>query len=122
MSTKPFDYTDKSQRIRLDLSNQAHRDIVIQRNKNLNNAIENGLDVNLFRQVKVEITTNLDCLKCGSSISGSVTYDYGFDDFEIENEIPSVECYCCKTKYYYNKRNFTFELSFPKVEIEKYKV
>lgn len=97
---------------KIDLSRQDHRDEIIKRNKDLDNAVKNGMfsGVNLT----VSIVCQIECLKCGSLIEGkSSNIDLNSDLYE---EVPIVRCGYCKTKYVYN---ITEELFFPRTESKK---
>lgn len=89
----------------IDLNNQQHRDIVMQRNKKLEYAIENGLCVTKVK-INVFVDVEFDCLKCGTSLDERVSIEHGVDifEFELDSELggSSVKCKCCETRYVYS--------------------
>lgn len=102
---RPFDLIDGK---KIDLSIQSHRDEVVKRNKALEKAIKNGIEFYDCR-VKISLNVKLNCPVCGFDAEGEVEDDYdGY--FEIEKFIPTIECSCCKTKFYYSKIDDTYDL------------
>jgi|GEM_PF-3339054 hypothetical protein len=103
----PFEKIDGKE---IDLSNKNHRDIVIQRNKELNKVLENGLPIS---DVNINLTLEavFNCFKCGTRLSLSYT-NHSIDVFttEIEHQLSgkSITCGCCKTKYKYSYRDEVF--------------
>lgn len=106
---------------KIDLTKQSHRDIVIQRNKELQSAIENGLD--LFNtKVSVQVNVEFNCLKCGDSVHGSHMEQWDGSGAEVEEIIPSCTCTTCKTKYRYFKSEEAFYPVMPEPELKPKKV
>lgn len=103
---RPFDFIDNK---KIDLSNQAHRDEVIKRNKALQNVIENGIEI---YRLPVSITTriNIECHVCGSQAEGELCRDYE-SYYDPEDNIPSLKCDCCKSTYHYHKNSEAFFLN-----------
>lgn len=108
----------------IDVNNQQHRDIVIQRNKKLEFAIDNGLSVEKVT-FEVEVDIKLSCLKCGSSLQSTIRSYYVdcISTYDLEDEISGnkIECGCCQTSYTYNSRTKTFSVKLPKPQITKIK-
>lgn len=97
----------------IDFNNQQHRDIVIKRQKTLNNTLENGLCITKVR-VNIKVEVEFQCVKCGNDISEYLIQDYGIDIYEFELDLSivgtHVKCLCCKTKYVYSYRDEVFYL------------
>jgi hypothetical protein len=110
MST-PF---DKIKGEKVDLSRQDHRDEIIKRNKKLQSAIENGIYSGV--KIEIEITTTMDCLKCGKSLDDT-NYHIELDDC-IEENIPNVTCGNCETIYRYNDVEGIY---YPTLKVKKLK-
>lgn len=106
---------DKIKGEKIDLSRQDHRDEIIKRNKKLELAIDRGIYSGV--KIEIEITSKLDCLKCGSSIE-ETSYHVEIDDC-IEENIPSVTCGNCKTIYSYEDREGIY---YPKIRLKKEKL
>lgn len=106
----PFNYIAGE---KIDLQNPKHRDEVINRNKKLQSAIDNGIGWDSFK-VNLEIEVKMNCVKCGSEIvehtKGTI---YSFDD-ELDLAAPNFMCDCCETHYKYNYKKEVYKVSVPK--------
>lgn len=91
----PFSYINDE---KINLNRQDHRDEIIRRNKVLSAAIKNGIESGV--KIDIEITTSLACLKCGTHLQ-ETSYNIELDDC-IENNIPSLRCNSCNTRYSYH--------------------
>lgn len=112
---------DKIDGKKIDLSNKHHRDVVLQRNKELEQAVENGLEPNYGRDSKckitVEITTEITCLKCGENIQNTKYKNYEDVVNDIDEFVPTVSCTECGTKYSYHPAEENFHVAIPKPKI-----
>lgn len=110
--TRPFDLIDGK---KIDLNNQSHRNIVIQRNKTLQKALEEGICI-LDKIVNIKVITRvtIDCLVCGSTIDEDNVEDFKDVMNEYPSRLPTIKCSCCKTSYHYHKNDDTYNLSIPK--------
>lgn len=102
----PFDFNLSGDKI--DLSRDADRNLVIERNKKLNEAVENGIEPENLVKAQIEVKLNFECFKCGSTVEMMKLYDtdvmYGLDlDFSF------VTCKC-GTKYIYDEQQTMFWL------------
>lgn len=115
-----FDYIDGK---KVDLGNPVHRDVIIQRNKALQHAVENGLDIEYGYDSKckvvVRITTEIQCLKCGDNITENKDEDFEDVVDNLESYIPTVKCDNCGTKYSYYVHDGDFCVTLPKPQIPK---
>ena len=114
---RPFDYIDGK---KIDLSNLKHRDIVINRNKKLEKSLREGLAEN-HAKIEITITASLDCIVCGTSIETSEYDTYDYTDYHIHENIPTIKCSCCKTKYIYDSREYIFSVYLDKPKIKSLK-
>lgn len=109
----PFNYVNGE---KIDLQNPKHRDEVINRNKKLQSAIENGIGLDDF--IKITIDTNLEttCLKCGHEIVKHfrLKLDYAED---LELRIPNFICPCCESYYTYSQEKEVYKVSVPKPKL-----
>ena len=105
---RPFDFIGKEL---IDLNNEAHRKVVLKRNKDLAKAIKRGLE--LF-DIEISISCEATCLKCGGHLESVASF--GFDDFgdyeDMTEAIPSMKCGICLTVYKYNITEQSF---FPRM-------
>ncbi|MVO09763.1 hypothetical protein GOQ30_11395 [Flavobacterium sp. TP390] len=110
---REFDYVGKE---KLDLAKQEHRDVVIQRNKNLEYFIKNDIcvyDNKDILKIKVEFTVTINCLVCGNTIDKDKEVDFE----EISNiHLPVVKCSCCETSYHYTNKNEVYQIALKKTE------
>ena len=119
MST-PFDKVNGEP---LNLSLQSHRDKVIERNKILANAIQNGLGAENVN-TSIVILFEFNCVKCGSHVSRGINEKIIIDDCDIEKiaQSSSIPCSCCQTKYRYDRENFNFTVVVPNPIINAVKI
>lgn len=99
---------------KIDLKRQDHRDEIIKRNKKLESAIKNGIYSGV--KIEIEITTKLECLKCGNHIEDT-NYHVELDDC-IEENIPNVTCGNCETNYRYDDVQGIY---YPRLKLKKQK-
>lgn len=108
---------------KVDLSRQDHRDVIIQRNKALDLAVKDGLDLKHVR-VSVEITVEMDCLKCGNWVrnwNDEVLDDHEYAEFEIDRNLPIAKCSECDTKYIYDRSEDNFTVILKKSDLKPIK-
>ena len=113
----PFELID-GQPINLNL--QSHRDMVIQRNKNLEYAIQNGIELSAIN-VEVSVEVSINCLKCGWGIVSTITDTrVHIDDFKLEKTVQQkpIVCACCETKYRYDYMNSVFTVVLKKHDLK----
>ena len=110
----PFELIDDK---KIDLCNQHHRDIVIQRNKELEKCIAEGLELS---KVKMEVIfrVKLECKKCGTLLEEDDTEtldDIDVFDYEITRHFPTLKCtnIRCQTKYVYSELAENYKLRIP---------
>lgn len=103
MST-PFDYVNGQ---KLDLSRDDHRQVVIHRNRELENAIAWGLPFHEVKSYRIASTVVLTCLKCGSDCEA--TYEAEFIHWDYDHR-PSITCECCGTQYHYHDPEQTYDI------------
>ncbi|MEQ3501104.1 hypothetical protein ABMY20_15220 [Tenacibaculum sp. SSH1-16] len=106
----PFDYINKE---KVDLSRQDHRDEIIKRNKKLESAVKNGMSYGDFN-IEVNVTAELNCLKCGNHVEHT-NYHIEFDD-DVEDNVPVLKCSSCETEYVYDRDE---EVFYPRLKHKK---
>ena len=93
----------------IDLNNPEDCELVIKRNKFLQESIDNG--VQLY-EVKVKAWINIEfpCFKCGSPIevSNSPYLDNAYYVIELEELFVKVKCSCCGSKFRIDEDNNIF--------------
>lgn len=116
---------DKVNGKKIDLNNKHHRDVVLQRNKELQHAVDNGLEPKYVQasicKIKVRITTEIYCLKCGDYVEAENHADFEDVPDELGDHVPDVKCHGCATRYTYHPSDGFFHLSFPKTKTPKKK-
>ena len=91
---RPFDYINGHDKI--DVNNPAHQKVVIQRDKKLKKAVEEGIYLDEF---KVWIKYEFQCPSCGNTIYDDEFVDDSYD--EIINVLPdTINCKCCDANFY----------------------
>lgn len=108
-----FDYINGE---KVDLTNQKHRDIVIQRNKTLGKALKNGVTPENTK-VSINVTVEIECLKCGNHVSETDYGQWEFEDYDLERNMPTATCQTCKTRYIYNSTEYCFDVFLQKEKI-----
>jgi hypothetical protein len=117
----PFDEINGEQ---IDLTNQSHRDEIIRRNKVLDKAVNDGVELDKIK-VTILIDVEFQCVKCGTNIEHR-KHNYDIDDFDfsIEDNMPTIKCKGCSTKYCYNDKKSVYDVILvkPKINIKDFKV
>ena len=106
---------------KIDLNNEVHRQIVINRNKTLEKALKEDLETD-----KLSVTLNiyLDCVKCGNTLN---TTKYDLDpeslfDGNVADELPRIKCAECGTSYSIYENEFNgIQISVHQRKAEKAK-
>lgn len=114
-----FDYIDGQP---IDLSNPNHRDVIIQRNKDLQNAVDNGLEIGRFypkAKVTIRVTTEIQCLKCGKHIDEDTFNHLQAVEKYLFSAIPDVTCNNCGTTYECDQKNVRFNVVFPEQKTDQ---
>lgn len=117
--SRPFDFIEGK---KVDLNNQQHRDVIIQRNKELQKAIDEGISIFETNNLKVKIISRVEitCYVCGSHIEEDDVND--LDD--VYNSYPDkylpklLKCNCCKAKYSYHSHSDSYYV-IPNKETKK---
>ena len=94
--SRPFDYIDNK---KIDLTIQEHRDVVIKRNKELQQRLKEGIYIFDDSKIKASIIVRIEllCFVCGTQIEEDSKEN--LDDFDLSNKnFPTLKCDCCKTK------------------------
>jgi len=103
----PYQLNDKGKPI--DLNDPKDCEIVIKRNKFLQEAIDNG--VQLYDvEVKASINIEFPCFKCGSPIelTNIPCLENGYYVLELEELFTKVKCSCCGSKFRIDEGNNIF--------------
>lgn len=106
-SLPPYQLNGKGNPI--DLNDPEDCELVIKRNKFLQESIDNG--VQLYDvEVKASINIEFPCFKCGSpiEISNSPSLDNGYYVIELEELFVKVKCSCCGSKFRIDDDNNIF--------------
>lgn len=84
----------------IDLNNPDDRDLVIKRNKFLQESIEDGIQIHRA-DVKPIINIGFPCFKCGSEVQITQRPDLenGYYVIELGQIFNSVKCKCCGSKF-----------------------
>lgn len=93
----------------IDLNDPKDRELVIKRNKFLQDAIDTG--VQLYDvEVKASINIEFPCFKCGSAVelSNSPQLEDGYYVIELEELFVKVKCSCCGSKFRIDDNNNIF--------------
>lgn len=107
--SKPFDFIDGK---KVDLNNQLHRDIIIQRNKKLQKGIDEGIYIFDSKDLKIKIIARveIDCLVCGSHVEEDEDNDIddAYNKF-ADNLLPkSFKCVTCKSSYHFDSKEDSY--------------
>ncbi len=106
----PFSYINGE---KINLNRQDHRDEIIKRNKKLESAVKNGMDYSHFN-IEVNVTAELNCLKCGNHVEHT-SYHIELDD-DVEDNVPVLKCNSCETRYVYDSHEQIF---YPRLKQKK---
>ncbi|GEM_PF-2212217 len=103
----PYQLNEKGKPI--DLNSPDDRELVIKRNKFLQESIENGVQLYDLK-VKAWICIEFQCFKCGSTVevSNSVHLDNEYYVTELEELFVNVKCRCCGSKFRIDEDNNIF--------------
>lgn len=113
MGFVPFDMVGNE---KFDPNNYRHRDAVIERNKRLEKAINEGISLNDKKlSVHIKIEANLQCLKCGTELTkkhqslqvGNIYH------FEVAECMPDLKCKCCGAKYTFSPSKEVYKITLP---------
>jgi len=114
MYRTPFQLVDGEP---IDLSIPRHRDVVLQRNKNLERAQKFGVALGQAL-ITVRIEVDMDFFKCGRSLNAESKITWYGEDPIIDEEIKDLHCGICQTRYTYKPKAKAFKLS----EVDVYKI
>ncbi|WP_286753896.1 MULTISPECIES: hypothetical protein [Sphingobacterium] len=93
----------------IDLNDPKDCELVIKRNKFLQESIDNG--VQLYDvEIKASIHIEFPCFKCGSTIelTNSPNLENGYYAIELEELFAKVKCSCCGSKFRIDEDNNIF--------------
>jgi endogenous inhibitor of DNA gyrase (YacG/DUF329 family) len=106
---RPFDYI-KCEKI--DVNNPAHQEVVIQRNKKLQKAVESGISLYEFI---LNISYEFQCPNCGTLIQEDESIDDRDFYEEIVDVLPkTIECDCCDAQFYLKTSEQKYTCKIPK--------
>lgn len=107
---RPFDYMPDGE-TKIDVNNHDHVSVVLQRNNELKNAIENGIDLDDFIYKAHDF--DVKCLKCGNSLNNHKEVDRLYSE-GIVNHVKKIECKTCKSYYKQDKNKIFMIVPKPK--------
>ena len=122
---RPYDYAEDGQ-TKIDLNNELHRKIVMERNVNLQKKKEGYHDISELCP-DINVTVNCTCPRCGGEMNANESIDSEEAYKPLEDLITSIKCEVCKASwsktFYFSENRFSdYKLRLPSIhKIKKLK-